>query len=360
MTGPYSDIFADETISASGIGSNQIDWADLLALTDVFIQPRRLSRADELAGQVNQLLRTLRIAVIYGGDKSREGAVLYETQDQRAWESYRTSAEDIAESLARLGCPHVVLIPDDMRLAERLNEESIQFAWLNTGGVQGQSAISHAPSILEMLGVPYVGHDPLTAGILDSKHTLKRQLQGFGLPTANFMTWHASKGPLKPRESFEFLTTFGGLDGPFIVKSVSGAANFPTIYSDNVDELPDIVDKIFELTGTHVLIEDYLGGPEYRIAACGPVVARHGTFERLDESFCFAAVERLPGTKDRHLNSEARIRPLDPEIDGRVLSELQALAQQVFEDLNLESLVQVNVRADINGAPVRPWRRPKA
>ena len=63
------------------------------------------------------------------------------------------------------------------------------------GGVQGYNSTSHAPAMLEMLGMPYVGHDPLNATTLDNKHAFKREAVCAGLPTAPFMTWHMSRGP---------------------------------------------------------------------------------------------------------------------------------------------------------------------
>ena len=33
--------------------------------------------------------------------------------------------------------------------------------------------MAHAPALLEMLGVPYIGHNPLAASLLDNKHVFK-------------------------------------------------------------------------------------------------------------------------------------------------------------------------------------------
>ena len=140
-----------------------------VALEDPLIPPRRSGRVAELERQLDQLKRRMRIAVVYGGDKSREGAVIHETSNPRSWKSYQTVAEDIANALRRLGFRHVILAADDMNLSATLHREKIDLAWLNTGGVQGYNPVSHAPAMLEMLGVPYVGHDPLTAGTLDNK-----------------------------------------------------------------------------------------------------------------------------------------------------------------------------------------------
>ncbi len=199
-------------------------------------------------GQVKRLMARMRIAVIYSGDKTEDGAVIYQSHNPRSWKSYRAVAENIAASLKRMGCKHVSLMTDDMRRAQRLQDEQIHFAWLNTGGVKGFCSISHAPAILEMLGVPYLGHDPLMAGILDNKHTFKRQLMGLGIPTAEFMTWHGAAGPLDPKNNPAFLKAFGDYEGPFIVKPVSGRVSLNVEFVGDVYSLAPVAQEIYDLT----------------------------------------------------------------------------------------------------------------
>ena len=184
---PLESVLADVSPVDTGINPLVLlsEQDDLTAECDI---PRRRTRSSELLGQVQRLMARMRIAVICGGDKNQDGSVIYQTHNPRSWKSYEAVAGDIADSLRRLGCEHVVVLPDDMTLGDQLREQGIHMAWLNTGGVQGYCSVSHAAATLEMLGVPYVGHEPLSAGILDSKHVFKRQLRGAGVPTARFLT----------------------------------------------------------------------------------------------------------------------------------------------------------------------------
>ena len=131
--------------------------------------PRRRARIEELERQIDKLMPQLRIAVVHGGDKSADGAVINPTINPRPWKSYERVANDIAQSLERIGFAHVETMPDDMMLGQRLKSSGTHLVWLNTGGVQGFGAMSHTPAMLEMFGVPYVGHDPITTSTLDSK-----------------------------------------------------------------------------------------------------------------------------------------------------------------------------------------------
>src|SRR3954468_9205888 len=131
--------------------------------------------ADNLHRILDKLRPQLRIAVIFGGNKQATGSVLYEAQKSRSWKSYEAVTEDIAASLRRGGFANVQLMPDDMALGDRLRLAGIHMGWLNSAGVQGYNPAAHAPAMLEMMGLPYVGHDPLAATTLDNKHAFKRE-----------------------------------------------------------------------------------------------------------------------------------------------------------------------------------------
>lgn len=320
------------------------------------VPPRRSGRVHELEDQIDRLREQMRIAVVYGGDKSVEGAVINPTFNPRSWKSYRAVAEDIAQALKRLGFAHVELIPEDMRLGEHVREAGIHFAWLNTGGVQGYNPVSHAAAMLEMFGIPYVGHDPLAAGMLDNKHIFKRELLYLNLPTAPFITWHLARGPFRPQVNTRFLRAFHDYWGPFIVKPVSGRASLHVHPVDEVADLGEAVAEVFEMTQNHVLIEAFLPGPEYCVAIGGRVTAHGRRLTRRSEPFVFSPIERVLGDDERIFTSmdvrpirNDRMRPLDPEEDGTVIHELSELARVVAVELGLEALVRLDVRTDVDG-----------
>lgn len=309
-----------------------------------------------LQAQLDRARDRVHLAVIYAGDSSIPGAVINPTINPRSWKSYESVAQDIADSLKRLGFRHVTLIPDDMRLGERLRREGIHMAWLNTGGVQGYNPACHAPAMLEMFGVPYVGHDPLIATTLDNKHTFKRELNGVGLPTAPFMTWHLARGPFLPRLNSRFATIFGDYAGPFVVKPASGRASLHVRIADSVNDLPDAVEDVFNATENLVLIEMYLSGREFCVSVCGGVTARQGQLARRSIPFVFSPFERVLEKHERIFTSmdvrpitTSRVCPIDPDVDASILSELRVLARDVFLEFNLSSLVRLDVRADKDG-----------
>jgi D-alanine-D-alanine ligase len=309
-----------------------------------------------LQEQIERLKSRLRLAIIFGGNKSTPGSVIYESHNSRAWKSYEAVAEDIAAALSQLGFRHVQTIPEDMRLGDRLRREGIHLAWLNSGGVQGYNSAAHAAAVLEMLGIPYVGHDPLAASTLDNKHAFKREAVCAGLPTAPFTAWHMDRGPFRPDANSRFQRAFGDYPGPFVVKPVSGRASLHVEVVDDRAGLPDAIGKVHRATGNVALIEKFLAGREVCIAVTGPLVARGGRIVRRREPFTFAALERLLAPGERIFTSMDirpitgdRVRCLDDVRDARLVDRMRELARDVYREFNLSSLIRLDLRADERG-----------
>lgn len=310
----------------------------------------------ELQTTLDKLRKTLRIGVIYGGTPVAGETVVHRTHNPRGDKTYQSVAEDIASALSRLGFLHVTTYPEDMHLATQLQKDGIDICWLNTGGIQGYASTCHAASTLEALGIPYVGHNPLNAGLLDNKHAFKHLLAGLHIATGRFMTWDSTRGALKPRINTHFQRIFDGYSGPFIVKPVSGRASLNVMVVKSMDELPDVVADLYKLTDNLVLIEEYLDGAEYCIAITGPIVSRSRVLSRQARAFSFSAIERVLSADELIFTSMDqkpitldRVRALDPANDGNTYDFLHALAQRVYLDCSLEAPVRLDIRADRTG-----------
>ena len=318
--------------------------------------PRRTGRIEQLEAQVAGLLARMKIAVIHGGDKSNAGAVIHQTANTRSWKSYRNVAEDIGAALERLGAKTVQLMADDMTLGENLRRAEIDLAWLNTGGVQGYSPMSHAAAMLEMFGIPYVGHDPLAAGMLDNKLVFKRELQALGVRTAPFVGWHPSRGPADPSQGPAFDLIFADYAGPFVVKPVTGRASLHVHVVNERSDLAAIADQVFRATNNHVLIEAFLPGREFCIAVCGGVVARKRRLAHHHEPFVFSPAERMLAAGERIFTSMDqqpitvdRVHLLEGESEREIIARLHEVARVIFIELNLATLIRLDLRMGSDG-----------
>jgi D-alanine-D-alanine ligase len=304
--------------------------------------PRRIGREAHLQSQIDRMFRRLRLAIVYGGDKNDAGAVIEPTTNPR--------------SMKRLGCHTVELVPDDMRLGDRLKSLDAHIAWLNTGGVQGHCAVAHAPAMLELFGIPYIGHDPMTAGILDNKHVFKRQLRAAGIPTAEFFIWQPGGSARDVVSDPGFAGGFGDYPGPFVVKPVSGRASLHVTYVEDRAGLAAAVETVYGITRNHVLVERYLGGREFCVGIAGPVISRGGIIERLPGPFVFSALERvLDG--DEKIFTSMDVKPitgdravaLDRHREPELHERLEGICRRVFQELGVETLVRLDIRSDERG-----------
>jgi len=318
--------------------------------------PRRAGRIEQLEAQVAGLLDRMKIAVIHGGDKSNADAVIHQTANTRSWESYRSVAEDIGAALTRLGAKSVHIMADDMTLGENLRRAEIDMAWLNTGGVQGYSPMSHAAAMLEMFEIPYVGHDPLAAGMLDNKLVFKRELHALGVRTAPFVGWHPSRGPADPSQGPAFDKSFANYEGPFVVKPVSGRGSLHVHVVNDRAGLAAMVDQVFRATNNHVLIEAFLPGREFCIAVCGGVVAAGRRLTHQSDAFVFspaesvlAAGERIFTSMDQQPITVDRVQLLEGDAERETIARLHAIARTVFKDMNLAALIRLDLRMGPDG-----------
>ncbi|MBV1700825.1 MAG: hypothetical protein KGQ46_03280 [Hyphomicrobiales bacterium] len=318
--------------------------------------PLRLTRAEDLQRQLEKMFRRLRVSVIYAGNKATDGAVLQPVSNARSWKSYEAVARDIGRSLERLGVREVSVIPEDMNLGRALKENDSHMAWLNSGGVQGYCSVAHGPAMLEMFGIPYVGHDPLMASMLDSKHIFKRQLVAARLPTAPFMVWHPAHSEADPCNDPDFKAVFNKNERDFVVKPVSGRASLNVTFVSDPRALKQKVEEVYELTGNHVLIEKFVSGREFCVAVAGPVVSRGRTIERLAEPFTFAILERVlePGehiftSMDIKPITKDRARPVDKMAEPELYARLAELGRKVFLKIGIEALIRLDIRADAAG-----------
>jgi D-alanine-D-alanine ligase len=310
----------------------------------------------DLSRLLDTLRSQLRIAVVFGGNQHQEGAVIVPGHNPRSDKTYEAVAGDIAESLTRSGFLHVALMPEDMALGDRLRQFGANFAWLNSGGTQGYASVAHGPSLLEMFGIPYVGHNPLNAAALDNKHMFKYALQGLGVSTPRFVVVHFGENMESPGNRERFQAVFGDDNGPFVVKPVSGRASLQVHLVEKREELDAMVRTVHLATENGVIVESFLPGREYCIGVCGPLVVKAGAPVRLDHPFCFSALERNLDAGERIFTSmdvrpisSARFRLLENDDDAEVVRQLIRLGKTIYSVFNLETAVRLDVRADANG-----------
>lgn len=124
-------------------------------------------------------------------------------------------------------------------------------------GIQGQARYTHVPSILEMMGLPYVGSGPLAHSLALDKVVAKVLFRQHGVPTPAFAVLDDSGFDL-PQLSF-----------PMIVKPKNESTSFGLKIVADESELRTAADVIFNEFGQAVLVEEYIDGREINVGLIG-------------------------------------------------------------------------------------------
>ena len=304
------------------------------------------------------LKKELRIAVVYGGNKNLENAVLNKTHNTRDWKSYYEVAQDIQLTLREIGFEHVDLMADDMNFPKEIKDRKIHMAWLNTAGVQGLNAMAHTASVLELLGIPYLGHDPLNYALLDHKLAFKWALSGMNIKTPPFVVWDPMQwAGVVLKTDRDFRKIFGDYDGPFVVKPVNGRAS-RNIYTPTTDyQLNQALRKVHAITYNTVLIEKFIPGREFCIAIAPPLIHKEDQFQKLRKPFTFSIVERIIPEKDLIFTSldqipisHQRAKLVDVEKEPELSQALTDIAETIYKNLGLRFLARIDIRQDEDGS----------
>jgi D-alanine-D-alanine ligase len=173
------------------------------------------------------------------------------------------TVEAIAEVLRGLG-HQVEKLGDGRGLLERLLADPPEFVFnFAEGQGIGRCREARVPAVLEMLGIPYTGSDPLTLAVTLDKDCAKRLVASAGVTVpAGFV--------VSPGE--EALAERSRLNFPVIVKpawegSSKGIRNKCLV--DHPDDLPGVIESIVQDHRQPVLVEEYIAGDELTIGVIG-------------------------------------------------------------------------------------------
>ena len=200
-------------------------------------------------------------------------------------------------------------------------------------GIQGQARYTHVPSILEMVGIPYVGSGPLAHGLALDKIVAKMIFRQHNLPTPDYMVLNSWEDGLPDDLSF-----------PLVVKPKNEAVSFGVTIVHNENELKEAARTIFETFQQQVVAECYIEGREINVGLIGN-----------NPCEAFPPVELVFGRKgpaiytylDKVQRSGREIKFRCPARIGKdVVKEAQKLARRAFEALGCYDCARVDMRLD--------------
>jgi D-alanine-D-alanine ligase len=174
--------------------------------------------------------------------------------------------EAIASVLRGLG-HDVVKLGDGRELLERLlaDPPDLVFNFAEGQGV-GRAREARVPAVLEMLGIPYTGSDPLTLAVTLDKDCAKRLVAtaGVRVPAGCCVSPQDDDGIARCMEA--------GLQFPVILKpawegSSKGIRNRCLIH--NPDDLPEALTELLDDYQQPILVEEFITGDELTVGMFG-------------------------------------------------------------------------------------------
>ena len=250
----------------------------------------------------------------------------------------------IAEALSFGGAFSVPLLPADPdfpRLVERCRPDIV---FNIAEGRRGRSRELVAPAVLELMGVPYTGSDPVALGIAMDKALAKVVAAAAGVPTS---PWEVVEDPadaeaLARRWSF-----------PAFVKPVAEGSSKGVRASSRVEGPQELVRQVawvLQTYGQPALVESYLPGREFSVGLLGnaaphalPVLeVRPALPVESPDHFVYCY-----HTKSRNLETFLCPAPVEPALQRR----LESYSRAVFRALGLRDVARVDFRLDAEGTP---------
>lgn len=251
------------------------------------------------------------------------------------------SIKRIANAFRKNG-HHVITLEGDKDFIDRLEEfmpqvikgERPGMVFNLSYGIQGQARYTHVPSILEMVGIPYVGSGPMAHSLALDKVVAKMLFRQNGLPTPDFAVLDAPG------------FTVPDITYPLIVKPKNEAVSFGIKIVNNERDLREAADEIFDTFGQPVLVEQYIDGREINVGLLGN-----------NPPEAFLPAEILFGQEgppiytweDKTRKSGREIKVVCPApLSDELTAKAQELGRRCFEVLGCYDCARVDMRLDAN------------
>lgn len=260
-----------------------------------------------------------------------------------AFEEYDSEATvgQIREGLASLG-HEVTLLEADPSILDRLRESRPDIVFNIAEGEGGRCREAHLPALLELLGIPYVGSDPLTLCVTLDKPVAKRLAASEGYPTPRFRLCASPESLDGDALSF-----------PVIVKPAFEGSSKGVRLASRATSAQEAKTMIRFVTGTYgqeALVEEFVPGPEVTVGLLGNGTPRvigmmeiRPTKVRSEEFVYSLEVKR---------DWERQVEYLcPPSLPKGLAAEIERCAVGIYRLLGCRDFGRIDFRVDPRGVP---------
>jgi D-alanine-D-alanine ligase len=280
----------------------------------------------------------MRVAVIYNKKEDTEGVInIFGMQNQ---ESYNPKTVELVASALEKGGHNVRIIDGNINVIEQLQSfmprvvqgEQPGMVFNMAYGLQGVSRYTHIPSLLEMLGIPYVGSSPAGHGIALDKVTTKVMIEAAGLPTAPYWVFYNID---QIPEDLPF---------PVITKPKMEAVSLGIQVIHDIQSLKVAIANLVDKFKQPVLVEQFIPGREFAVGLLGNGDPEVLPIVEIDLEGDPNAIQSLD---DKLKKPKGKICPA--QIDEKLAEEMRRLTKETFNVLGIYDFCRVDFRMDDQG-----------
>ncbi len=277
----------------------------------------------------------MKVAIIYNKDFS---GVINRFGIQNKEQYNPETVKRVANAL-ETGGHNVAVIDGNMNVIESLQEfmprvvqgERMGMVFNMAYGIQGESRYTHIPSMLEMLGVPYVGSSPAGHTLALDKVTTKIIIQKNQLPTPDFWVFSSSHDDMKD-------VVF-----PAIVKPKMEAVSFGLKIVHTMEELQEAVKFIIDEFQQQALVERFIRGREFAVGLLGTQPPEAFPVLEVDLENNPDAIQTVDNKRQ---TPRGKICPA--HLPQETADEMIRISTAAFKALQLRDFARVDLRMDEN------------
>jgi D-alanine-D-alanine ligase len=278
----------------------------------------------------------MKVAIIYNKDLS--GVInVFGMQNK---EVYNPETVKLVAKSLESGGHNVEVIDGNMKVIEQLQQfmpkvvdgEQMGMVFNMAYGIQGESRYTHIPSMLEMLGIPYVGSSPSGHALALDKVITKIILQKNGISTPDFWVFSSVDEDMSD------------VKYPVIVKPKMESVSFGLRVVHNEEELKEGVDFIVKEFAQQALVEQFIRGREFAVGLIGNNPVETFPILEIDLENDPDAIQ----TED-HKRSVPRNKICPADLPEDTAREMREQCIESFKALQLRDFSRVDIRMDEKG-----------
>ncbi|MBE0595834.1 MAG: ATP-grasp domain-containing protein [Desulfuromonadales bacterium] len=214
-------------------------------------------------------------------------------------------------------------------------------------GLLGASREAQIPAMLDMLGLPYTGSDPVTLGICLDKRRTKEVLTCHGVPTPRFFTVD-SLAEIPARLRYPLMVK------PILEGSSKGVTDKALVHDRR--SLVRQLEWVLDTYRQPALVEEFLPGREFTVALLGngstlqvlPIVEINlDTLPAGVSPIYSYEAKWIWDTEEQPLEIFSCPAPLEPLLQRQI----EELCRRAFKVLGCRDWCRIDVRLDARGLP---------